>query len=298
MLDGPIVRQDSCVLEFGEVFLAVNPKVGGRVTSARLAGRECLLDSRLHPANYGSTFWTSPQSEWGWPPVQEIDSAEFALEHDARSFTLRGPAVVSCDAPNVAGIVLSKRYSADFEQRAIVIDYTLSNPTGSSKRLAPWEITRVPAGGLTFYASDAAPVTPSPVPEGAMPKQFMRTTRGAGCVWFQHDVDTPEHAKLNGEGKGWLAHLTSERVLLIKSFPAAPVTACAPYEADVEIYASGPAGLAGSYVEVENQGAYALIPPRGSLTWSVRWYLRALPASISASPGNPELVSFVTSAIY
>jgi hypothetical protein len=50
-------------------------------------------------------------------------------------------------------------------------------------------------------------------------------------------------------------------------------------------------------VEVENQGAISDIPAGGTLDWTVRWYVRALPSTILAMPGNQALVDFVTQTI-
>ena len=69
--------------------------------------------------------------------------------------------------------------------------------------------------------------------------------------------------------------------------------AFAPGHGEVEIYASG----TNTYIEVENQGAYESIPPNGSVTWTVRWYLRYLPSNITPTAGSTELLDFVRGEI-
>jgi hypothetical protein len=50
-------------------------------------------------------------------------------------------------------------------------------------------------------------------------------------------------------------------------------------------------------VEVENQGAISDIPAGGMSSWTVRWYVRTLPSTITAMPGDAALVAFVTQTI-
>jgi hypothetical protein len=277
MLKGPILRDGKCVLEFGDIYFEVNPDVAGRVTSARVMGSELLSARSVNALNYGSTFWTSPQADWHWPPVPEIDSARFAPSSDALSCTLVGPKTVSAAHPAIDGVSITKRFTADLVRNAVFAEYIIRNESQLVKRLAPWEITRVAAGGLTFYASDSPP-------SGT---QMPPTTSVEGHTWFQHSESVPVHSKLFADGKGWIAHVTTDRRLLLKSFPDVPPGAAANAEAEIEIY-SHPA-----YVEVENQGVPVEIAPGSSATWSVRWYMRRLPASVSLSANNPELLQIV-----
>lgn len=289
MLDGPIARGDFCVLEFGGMFFQVNWKIGGRVTSAKAGQKELLTNASVNAINYGSTFWTAPQSDWNWPPVAEIDSAAYEVSADAISCTLVGPPVTSRSGV-VSGISITKKFSADLAKQAIVAEYTLKNASSAPKKLAPWEITRVAPGGLTFYASDSAPMK-------AGTRPLLPTTSGGGIYWFKHDANTPLESKLNADGKGWIAHVSPENAVLIKTFPDIQQGQAADGEGEVEIYANTNATAANAYVEVENQGAYSQIAAGASLTWAVRWYLRTLPANIPATPGNADLVAFVTEAI-
>ena len=91
---------------------------------------------------------------------------------------------------------------------------------------------------------------------------------------------------------GWIAHVTADNLLLIKSATDILPADSPPGEAEIQIY-TYVASPEASYVEVENQGAYKDISPGGTLVWTVRWYLRALPEGLVAAPGSAELAAFV-----
>lgn len=283
MLKGPIVRGSKCVLEFGDLYFEVDAAVAGRISSARVGRDELLIGPAVHETNYGSTFWTSPQADWSWPPVVDIDSAAFSVSAEGTSCTLVGPRVDLRDTPAVHQLRLSKKFSADLLNDAVEVEYTLRNEGRDTKRLAPWEITRVPPYGLTFFATDSAP-SGSVVPP---------VTREHGCVWFKYEDSVRHHAKLYADGKGWIAHVTTDDLLLIKTFPDLEPRQAAEGEAEIEVYASNPPGAPSArYVEVENQGAFTELRPGAALTWSVRWYLRKLPRGLTATP-SAALLAFV-----
>jgi hypothetical protein len=272
------VRGDRCVLALGDVAMEIVPAQGGRITSLRFGQRELLTGASVNATNYGSTFWTSPQADWGWPPIAAIDSAAFTVAASPeRECLLQGMKVADAAHPNVDGVAIEKRFSADEAAQALVVQYTIVNQSGSARRLAPWEITRVAPGGLTFYASDSAPTGPRVPP----------TTTAEGCVWLEHTPSIPVDSKLFGDGKGWLAHVTAGGVLLLKVFEDVAAGAAASGEAEIEVYTGA------GYDEVESQGSHAEIPAGGRRDWTVRWYVRALPAGVARAPGNAELIALV-----
>jgi hypothetical protein len=278
MLETPVVRGDRCVLAFGTTTMEVAAAQGGRITSLRLGAIELLTGPAVNAINYGSTFWTSPQADWGWPPIAAIDSAAFSMVASADTeCALQGMKVADAAHPNVDGIAIEKRFSADLAAQALVVKYTIVNGSTSARRLAPWEITRVAPGGLTFYASDSAPTGDRKPP----------TTTAAGCVWLEHAASIAVDSKLFGDGKGWLAHVTPDNVLLLKVFDDVAPGAAASGEAEVELYTGA------GYDEIEAQGSYAELQPGAARDWTVRWYLRALPGGVTRSAGNAELVALV-----
>ena len=123
------------VLSFGELVVEVDAALGGRVTAFRLRGRNVLSEANAHPENFGSTFWTSPQSDWAWPPVVEIDSAPYAVAPaGSAALTMIGP------PSSLLGVGVEKRFVARPARRALEIDYCLRNAGAAEVRLAPWEV--------------------------------------------------------------------------------------------------------------------------------------------------------------
>lgn len=289
-LKQPVVRNNRCVLEFGQSYFESDPAVAGRILSAKSGALEALVPSSVHAQNYGSTFWTAPQSDWNWPPVATIDTSAYTPVADDTSCTMTSAKVAGVAQAVMNDIVIAKKFSADLGKEAMVVEYTIRNEGTAAKRFAPWEITRVAPDGLTFFATDAQPTGSSMPPVTTM----------SGAIWYKDAASVAHNAKLFCDGKGWIAHVTPQNLLLLKSFPDVPVGQAAPSEAEIEIYTSNPpAGMAGAarYVEVENLGVYTDIAPGASLTWTVRWYVRTLPPNVMATAGNPELLALVQSLL-
>jgi hypothetical protein len=259
-------------LELDGMRFEVDPQAGGRVTSFSLGGFDVLAGADVDASSYGSTFWTSPQSDWGWPPPAEVDRFPYSLVCQGDTLTLTG-------VPSLAlGIGVTKQFSADRVRRAMVLKYTIHNHDKTPRKYAPWEVSRVHARGLTFFPSGQPSTGPLPVQR-----------LGSG-TWFVHDPDVLNEAgqKAFAYGtQGLLAHAAGG-VLYVKSFPEVPRELQAPGEAEIEVYANN------RYVEVEVQGPYTIIDPGASVTWTVRWSLRKIPPSIVPFPGNPELLAFAT----
>ena len=280
----PIMRSaTSYVLEFGNTYLEVNPSMGSRIVDVHLKGGTNLLGGMGD--NSGATFWPSPQSAWTWPPtaaasITNINDKPFTPSSDASSMSFVGTASA------VAGISVTKKLSADLAKEAVVVDYTMIG-TASGKSVAPWEITRFPQAGVTFYPTGSTPVAGNGM---GLPA----TTTGAGCTWLSAPSALPAaDQKMNADGMGgWLAHAANGWVI-VKKFSDAPATVAAPAEAEIEIYLSSASG----YMEVEIQGAYGAIAQGAMVKWTVTWFVRQLPTGITATAGNQQLVDFVTSLV-
>lgn len=263
------------VLETGDVRIAIDPRTGGRVTSLRLSGVEVLSGPEVHPSNYGSTVWTSPQSDWGWPPPPEFDDLPYVETiEDGGALTLVGPRCPRLD------VRLLKRFSVDRRDGAIVVESQIENMGARPRALAPWLVSRVPARGLTFYPTGASWGGPLPV------------ERAGGATWFLHDPDvlTETGAKSFGDGvHGFVAH-AHDRLLFVNRFVDLPPARHAPGHGEVEVYGNN------RYVEVEVQGPYELIAPGArSSWWAVRWYLKPLPSDLGASVGSARLLALASS---
>ena len=275
----PSLESGRYVFRLGEVELEVDPAVGGRVTRFSLAGSNILTgpdvvaggDGSL-PNMYGSTFWTSPQSDWGWPPEVAIDSA-------AHEVVLEGPVLKLVSEPGATtGYAVQKRFSTDTERGKVVLEYALINQAATLPA-APWEISRVPKEGLVFFAA-ASPA----LAQSSLASQLLD-----GVAWIDIAQAPAEDSKLFQDGsEGWLAYVYRDLVF-IKVFDDIAPAEQATGEAEIEIFINGTFG----YVEIEQQGPYSLPPVGGSSVWRVGWLLRRLPAEGRASVGNAALVSWV-----
>ena len=167
------------ILTAGHVAMTIDASFGGRIRSLRYDDREVLSQTRW-PESFGSTFWTSPQSEWNWPPVAEIDKGAYTVEQADRN------TVTMISQPSRRlGIAVTKRFTAADDGTSISVTYTISNVGSAERRVAPWEITRVPNGGLISSMHPCRPSVP-PVcwpssrlmmPCGTAPTQLAKTVR-------------------------------------------------------------------------------------------------------------------------
>ena len=275
---GPVtVAGDNYILEFNHIYFEVNAQIGGRITTFSLDGKNVLTGPSVNPDNYGSTFWTSPQSDWDWPPIPEIDNLPYEGTVEGDTIILQGQV-----SPEL-GVSITKEFSPDLANDAIVLHYSINNESAESVTYAPWEISRVGAtDALVFY----------PTGEGGYdsgPFDLPKITEARGITWVQYHRELSKDQKLFADGsEGWLASLT-DRQLFIRSFVDIPPEEHAPGEGEIEIYFNGPT----TYVEVEPQGPYQEILPGESLSWTVTWYLRNLPPKIPAKVGSKKLIKFV-----
>jgi Domain of unknown function (DUF4380) len=261
----------------GDVSLTVDPGVGGRVVSLSMGGQNWLTGPDADRTNYGSTFWTSPQSDWNWPPPPEIDNLAYAASIDAGAVTLQG-----AGSP-LLGVAVAKAFAPGATGGSVSLRYSIENRAAAQRSFAPWEVTRVRPAGLFFFptgqsAHSAAGSAPLP------------TQQVGGVTWYDAATAPPGvNVKYFADGsRGWFAQANGG-LLFVKKFPDVPPAAQAPGEAEIELYVNGD----GAYVEMETQGAYQAIAPGASLDWSVRWFLVPIPAGVDASLGSPALVAFV-----
>ena len=248
----------------GDVTMTIDASRGGKIVSYKYQDQEVLSQFRF-PNSFGSTFWTSPQSDWNWPPVREYDSMAYEAYPESDSLVLTG------QKSERFGMRIRKSFSADEKTGAITITYTIINESGQIRQVAPWEITRVPNGGMVFFQAKET------VPANRM--KGLPFTFEKGAAWFVMDEDRANR-KINADGKGWLA-FCDKGLMFVKKFqdPSQP----APAEAEIQIYANP----GKTYVEIEEQGAYTKLEPGDELSWSVTWYL--FPYETEAEPSKAAL---------
>ena len=239
-------------LKNGNLTMTINPDKGGKILSLKYQDQEVLSQSRW-PESFGSTFWTSPQKEWNWPPVPEFDKQPYTIQkkEDTRLS-------ITSSISQRLGLRVGKDFQTDKNDGAFVITYSIKNEDKEPRRVAPWEITRVPnADGQIFFEAV----------DSIWPAGLISFEQANGAVWYKTD-EAPQNRKVNADARGWLAYV-ADGLLLVKRFQDLKGNEPAPGEAEVQVYVN----RGKSYIELESQGAYTLLQPGESLQWTVRWYL-------------------------
>lgn len=250
----------------GDVTMTVDAARGGKILSFKYQDAEVISQTRF-PNSFGSTFWTSPQSEWNWPPVPEYDTKPFEAAMDGDALVLTG------EKSERFGYRIRKRFAVDPAGGAVLVTYSILNESGQTRQVAPWEITRVPNGGLIFF--DAGSV------EGSNGMAALPFVFEKGAAWYTVD-EAQENRKTNADGKGWLA-FTDNGLMLVKQFQDLEAGQPAPAEAEIQVYVN----TGKTFVEIEQQGPYTTLAPGEALDWTVRWML--VPQPLPAVPDEALL---------
>ena len=269
------------VLSVQDLSMTVDAGHGGKILSFKLGEQEILAQNPaaapqpapqgegqprrrfFNPNSYGSTFWTSPQAEWNWPPVPEYDNLPYTAEIKDGPVKVADviiPALFLQGQVSKYGYRVCKAFTVDPSDLAFVITYSIVNESGETRKIAPWQISRVPNGG--FLEFDAKP-------EGVTPADLMKVTFAEGLATLEVDV-ADQNRKINVDGKGWLNFL-DKGLVLTQRFPDIEQDAAAPGEAEIQVYIDARK----SFVEIEAQGPYTELKPGEKLDWTVRWYLAA-----------------------
>lgn len=238
-------------LKTGQLTMMVDAAHGGKILSFKHQDAEVISQMRF-PESFGSTFWTSPQEEWRWPPVPEYDKNAYTVEASDNSLTL------TSEVSQRLKFRIRKHFAVSHEDNAFVVTYSIINEDDKERSVAPWEITRVPNEGLIFLDAAADAITPA----GLIPFQ-----PAFGAVWYTTDV-TQENRKINADGKGWLAY-SNGSLLMVKQFQDLEPSQPAPGEAEIQVYVN----RGKTWIELESQGAYQKLQPGESLSWTVKWIL-------------------------
>lgn len=248
------------LLKCGDLTMTVDAEHGGKILSLKYQDNEMLSQSRW-PESFGSTFWTSPQKEWNWPPVPEFDKQAYSVEQaetapDGNSVSH----LFIHSQPNARlGFSIGKEFSIDQSGGVFLVTYTIKNEGSEARQVAPWEISRVPnTDGLIFFQA---------VNDSVWPSSLLSFQSAHDAVWYTPD-EAPQNRKVNADGKGWLAYCANGLVLL-KTFPDLLPGDEAPGEAEIQVYVN----RGKSYIELESQGAYVTLTPGSQLSWTVRWQL-------------------------
>ena len=252
------------VFGYGDNTFSVSADSGGRIVSYTCRGKELLTPSSVNSLNYGATLWSSPQSDWGWPPspVLDLEPYEATLAGDTLLLTSR------LDPKN--GYLFRKKFYITPEDSSVNIVYSITNVSDRPKQVAAWDVSRT-TPCLSFFPVDQSPAS--------LPSSNLKgVTVENGILWYAFHPDSVlQSQKLFSTAKeGWLAHVYNG-LLFIKTFPDISVSALPPQEGEVEIYANE----GGLYIELENQGAFTMLQPGETLVYPEKWYLSAIKETTS-----------------
>lgn len=260
--------------------MEINPRIGGRITSLRLDGKDFLTGKEVNAIYWGSTFWPSPQKAWNGRLSAELDSLPYQA-------TVAGNVLkLTSSMDPVSGYVFTKEISGQAENASFHIKYSITNQSDQVRQVAPWEVTRVHPHGLAFFPKGTGERW------GGMAE--LAKDMG-GITWFAYEKEKipARNTKFFSDGsEGWIAQINDD-VIFVKTFPDISAEQAAPSEAEVEIYADAER----TYVEIEQQGAYQELQPGESLSWEVRWFLKKLPDRIKVEMGNESLVAYTRNLI-
>ena len=255
-------------ISVGQLTMTIDAQRGAKILSLKYGEQEVISQSRF-PESFGSTFWTSPQKEWNWPPVQEYDKGAYSVEQKD------GRLVMTSQVSPRLKFRIRKEFATDESKKAIVVSYSIINEDSIVRKVAPWEITRVPNEGLIFFKAPLESVTPA---------GLLTLEEAQGALWYRTD-EVNQNRKINADGEGWLAY-ANNGLLLIKHFDDLQSGQPAPEEAEVQVYVN----RGKTYIELESQGAYTTLAPGEQLTWTVRWQLK--PFKGEAAPSK-ELIRLI-----
>jgi len=271
---------DKYLIKQGELTMEVHPAMGGRISSVKHGRHELLItQERTSSMLWGSVLWSSPQSEWGWPPVKALDHEPYRVSVEDNQLVLTS----EIDPKTGYQFVKSHRASST-QSDAFVITYTIYNRSDAAKAVAPWELTRVPTSGIVFF-----PTGEREHESGIFyPMEIQKT---GDVSWFLYDekkIRDDHHKLMTDSREGWLAY-TDNGYLLVKKFADVPAELIAPNEGEVELFTDA----LKTYLELQQQGGMTMLEPGERLDWEVTWYVKKLPDDISVSVGSAELVNYV-----
>jgi hypothetical protein len=280
--DKTINEKNKIVFQIQNSELIIDQDFGARIISLKYINREILCGPDIHAENFGSTLWTDPQSNWGWPPYETLDAKPYQLNIKNKEYRF------TSNPDEKSGFQMFKNFKVSEKDSCFIINYQIKNISKTNKSVGAWEVTRVLPGGMSVFPSapDSSIMASSNLP-GVSPKN--------GIIWFSYDFEKIKyHAKLFAMGsQGWFAHVI-DNMVFIKSFEDIPTSEIAKEQGEIEIYTNGDH----LYTELENHGKHEILKPGQTLNYQVKWYLRTLPSNLDKSEGSTDLVNFIKKQIH
>lgn len=263
----------------GQTKLEVNANIGGRISSLKIDGVEQLFtDDQTDNAVWGSTFWSSPQSEWSWPPIEVLDGAPYTVS------VIDDRIVLTSKVDPGTGYQFIKSYGVNAEKNCISIIYSIHNKSNTEKNVAGWEVTRFRPTGMAFF--------PQGNTDSSSGIFYPLAVQHIGdLTWAEYRASSilQNHHKLMTDGKeGWVAYANAGKIL-VKEFADVPVELIVSGEGEIELFAN----FEKTFWEIDQQGVMTKLAPGEHLDWEVRWHTRSLPSTIATTLGNEDLVNYV-----
>jgi hypothetical protein len=239
----------------GEISLTVDPAIGGRISSLTFNGIEILNTSRdSNNLQWGSTAWSSPQSDWNWPPIAAFDVEPFeVMRVEEKSILLEGP------TDPETHLRMRKRFTLGPESD-IGLTYWLTNEGVSSINVALWENTRLPYAGRFEFQADSI--------RGSLDTLPVNFQDSLYTIYADERHVQPQ--KVFADLPTTTARYYNNGVILTKHNLANAFYRVAPGQGPLEIYLDPPAG----FVEFELQGDYRLIGPGESNNLRAKWSIK------------------------
>jgi len=269
-------------LSHGMMSFIIDAETGGRVTSAQLKGKEVLLQHRDGLLNWGSTFWPAPQSIWNWPPPEALFTGSCQVD------IIGNKLVLESRVDEKYLLSARKEFQISKPRNYLEVTYYLKNESDTTISVGPWEISCVKGAGSKIFFMNGS------VPEGTTNSfNFPVINRVA---WLDYNkAEWEEKQKhFNNSREGWLAYVSDQNVLFVKSFTVIEENQIAPGQGNIEVYIDSKS----DYIELENHGRYRHLQPGQSLRYDVKWYLSQLASEFeSLRLPNPELIQYVRDLI-
>jgi hypothetical protein len=270
-----------CTFSWGSYGFGVDAAHGARIVEFSLSGNNILLTQAAGAAEFGATFWPSPQTLWGWPPIATIDTGAYSVSIQGDVLVLTSSSfTITAGDPTMT---IEKRIAVNSASNVVTITYAFINQGNASVSVAPWEVTRVAPGGMTFFPNPDG----GPAPRTCSGAFSVPTTSDFEGYTFFANLPTTGQTKLCADGgtKGYEAFLSGD-LLLVQAWTDVPASENAAGEGEDEFYTDP----SFTYEEVENQGPYAPIGAGNRAEWTVRWTLTAI-AAMDGGVGPSEILA-------
>lgn len=271
------------LIKQGSMRLEIMPKIGGRISSLQYDGHELLVPIADidKVTDWGTVLWSSPQSDWGWPPIDVLDNKPYRLS------TEDDKVILTSEIDSRTGYQFTKTYRPDGVDR-IAVTYRITNHSNERKNVAPLEVTRLPSSGSLFF-----PAGDGDISNGLFYPLDVQMIDG--LTWFDYDrkkIRNDHHKMMQDGAEGWLAYIDKGH-LLIKEFSDSPAGTNAKGEGEIEIFAH----VEHIFIEMKQQASLVDLDPGQHKDWTVIWHVKKLPDELAANPTPLAIAAYVRSLL-